>query len=273
MKARRLTSPELVLAAVSVVLLLLPSRLTHPPRLTMLSGFSPFRISASSARHGVEHARDLVRPDSAEELRRRLEFLESENFRLHAKNAEMRARIEALSAARQAAPEPEFALLNADVTLTADTSVWRRSIVVSLGSDDGVVKGLPVVWHDALVGLVEWVGRGESRVLLTTDPSFVAGAVTVPRSDPEGTSLDSRSFGLLRGDTDLCRLDWITGDRPVESGTPVVTTADPRRHLPKGLLLGQVSSVSRTRGPYARIGIEPAVNPHALEFVTILKPR
>jgi len=116
------------------------------------------------------------------------------------------------------------------------------------------------------------VGARTSRVVLTTDPSFVAGAVAVPQIDASGSLLSERDHGVVRGDGVRLRMKWLTADLSVETGTHVLTAEDPLHRVPQGFLLGQVTEVSRGRGPYPEVLVEPSVNAEALEFVTILLP-
>lgn len=262
------------LAAVSCVLLALPGRTTQSARLTLLAALSPARDTALSARHLIDRTSSWASSGgSTVELERQIEFYQAEVLRLQERNAGLQAKLESLAATRVAIPSPEYALIPASVLLTEDSAPWSRSLVIALGSTHGIVEGLPAVWHNCLIGRVAWVGPYMSRIVLLTDPTFKARAVTLPALSPEGTPLGTRDIGVLQGDVEHCRLKWIMGDRTVERGTLVVTVADPRHHIPEGLFLGQVTSTSFGRGPYAYVEVEPTVNPNALEFVTILKPQ
>ncbi len=267
------SSPALWLAAASLALLFLPGRISDSIRLTVLAGLGPIRGTAQSAHRALDRASSQLAGAPEEELRRKLDYLEAEVLRLQELLTQYRARIAALAQTRQVIREPETEILTADIILPAGVSMWRRAIVVSRGSNHGVTPGLPVLWNQSLIGQVAEVAPYTSRISLITDPSFTIGAATLPQMDAEGIPLTTRDVGILQGTTEGCRLKWLTGDRTIEPGTHVVTTADPLHGIPKGLILGQGVEVSRARGPYAQVRVEPLINVHALEFVTILKPK
>ena len=269
MKFVRRPSPALWLAALSLGLFVTPKPVTESVRLSFLGLFKPFRDASFSAQKLLPGRPEI----SNKELQTKLDFYESKNQQMRAGISELQARNEALAGTRLAVPGPEFDFVTADIILTSDTSNWRRSILVALGSEDGIEEGWPVVWHNALVGRILEVGPYTSRVVLTSDPSFKAGAVTVPQLDRNEASLAARDVGVVQGDADHIRLKWLTGDRIIKSGTEVVTTADPLHFLPKNLLIGTVKKVSGGRGPYSEVHLESPVNVHALEFVVILVPK
>jgi hypothetical protein len=124
----------------------------------------------------------------------------------------------------------------ARVLRASDASPMRRSILIDVGADDGIVEGLAVVQGGVLVGFVQRADAHTSRVQLLTDPGAKTAAAI-------RTSDGARATGWLRGgagDTTLLvrNLRAVDGTR-VRDGDPVLTgNADER--VPAGLLIGKV---------------------------------
>jgi len=109
--------------------------------------------------------------------------------------------------------------------------------------------------------------------MLTTDPAFRARAVSVPRT-AEGPLSSERHVGVFSGTGgEEALLKWLSDDATVEEGAYVVTTEDPLNRIPKGLILGRVTGIDRTRGASPRVQVTPIIDPEGLEFVLILKPK
>jgi cell shape-determining protein MreC len=264
---RRRFSP-LPLAGVSIALLLVPSVFSHKARLTVLSVFAPLRHLAASAQ------RTLSLPAPAgetDEARRRNAYLTDLVVKLKAENDKLQAQMEQASNVRRLASGPEVRLLQADVVLPSDSSPWRRSLTVALGTRGGARKGMLVLHNNRLVGRVVEAGPWESRVQLVTDPGFRARAVAVPRTSAAGVSFEQRHVGVYEGTSGSGGLlKWILGDTRVEDGATVLTTEDPANGVPAGLILGRVATVSRGRGPSLSVEVEPLINFRGLETVTLL---
>lgn len=266
---KRRFSP-LPLVGASIVLMLLPSAASQRARLSMLSILEPFQSLGRRA-HGL--VRGLKGSSEAEILRKENEFLRDQVVRLTNDLAKERHRREQASNFRQQVRDPAFRLLHADVVLSADGSPWRKSLLLSLGSRDGVEKGMLVVHNNQLVGRVAEAGPFTSRVQLTTDPGFRAGAVAMPRTYAAGVAFDKRQVGLYKGTAgEQGQIEWLMGDAAVEAGAYILTTEDPANGVPAGLILGRVTAVSTGRGLFARVDVEPLVNFRGLEQVMVLGP-
>ncbi len=268
MSPRRRRFSPLPLAGISIALLLVPTAFSQKARLAVLTVFTPLRRLADSARAALP----LARPSAeAGELRRQNDFYRGQIVKLSAENAKLRGQLEQASRVRSLAPGPPYRLLQADVVLPADSSAWRRSLTIALGTRGGADGGMLVVYHNRLVGRVIEAGPWESRVQLVTDSGFRARAVAVPRTYTEGIAFEQRHVGVYEGTSGSGGvLKWITGDTPVEDGAYVLTTEDPANGVPAGLILGRVSAVHTGRGAYTRVEVEPALNFRGLEHVTLL---
>lgn len=144
-----------------------------------------------------------------------------------------------------------------------DPSVWNSSFIVDVGSEDGVQVDSPVISEQGLVGRVIEVSKGNSRVLLASDPdSSVAGLDDRSRVTGivQGTGRNQLRFGYVSAAEDVQKDDVI-----VSSGLGGV--------FPKGYRLGTVvRKGDAENGLMADIVLAPAVDFASLDYVFILPP-
>ncbi len=267
MSPRRRRFSPVPLAGLSLALLALPPAVSHKARLTALSAFAPLR---GLARAAVEAVGRWIPPAEDAELRRQNDLLQGRLAALADENARLRAGLEQASNIRALTGRGDDRLLQADVVLPADSSAWKRSLTVALGTRGGARKGMPVLYHNRLVGCVAEAGPWESRVQLVTDPGFRARAATAPAARPQGAPPDRRQIGIYEGTSGGGILKWLTSNTLVGKGTIVVTTEDPANGIPAGLVLGRVASASSGRGRSLHVEVEPVLNFRGLDQVTLL---
>jgi rod shape-determining protein MreC len=156
----------------------------------------------------------------------------------------------------------DLALVPADV-IGADPDPTMRALILNVGSEDGIVRGDPVIVNDGvLVGKIERVSPGRSTVLLPTDPR---SAIAVRAADhPEAD-------GVAQGEKGLAvNMILIPQHAAIRIGEPIVTTGRENR-VPAGLLLGEVESVTAVPSdPFMSAAILPAVDPSALTKVAVI---
>jgi len=196
--------------------------------------------------------------------------LRAENERLTLENVQLR---EAAFQAQQAAKLTELATTlsfeSVPATVIArDPSNILATIVLGVGTDQGVKVGHVVLSQQGLVGRVSEVGANYAKVLLITDPSHTLSALV------EG----SRATGIVRGQYgDSLIMDWILQTETVKVGDTVVTAGlglgDQVRSLyPKGLVVGRVLQLQNAEAAaYKRAIIAPAVDLRKLENVLVVK--
>lgn len=276
------------LAAAAILLMAAGREAAGRVRSAFALALVPFRTSAAWTDRLADA---LSGPDAPpDELERRVDYYRRKNQGLHVRLSETEARLAEVSGAREVVRERTTRLLPAAVVLTADGSAWRRSITATRGTSDGVVPGQLVLWEKHLVGRVAEASPWTCRIQLVTDPAFKVGAVTVPRypqappspfdearSPREGlrgagpNALSGRDTGVYEGCGDRAGiLKWLAGETTAEESAIVVTTPDPSTGLPGGLLLGRVTGVSRSRGPFPRVDVQPFLNFRAIESVVIV---
>ena len=142
------------------------------------------------------------------------------------------------------------------VVLADSGSPFRKSVLLNIGSHDGILDGWAVTDGLGLVGRISGVGARSARVLLLTDPASRIPVIVQP----------SGQRALLSGDNGPDpRLDFIESPEDVRPGDRIVTSGD-GGVFPAGLLVGQVV-LSPDIGFRARL----AADYRRLEFLRVLR--
>ena len=137
-------------------------------------------------------------------------------------------------------------------------------IVIDLGENDSLEKGMAVATFDGLVGQVNTFAGGYSDILLTVDrKSYVP--VVVQRNGAQG---------ILRGTGDLERytgeVDYLLRSDEVREGDQLFTSGAGGK-FPAGILAGRIVSVQRENlGLFQKVVVEPAVNFSRLREVFVI---
>ena len=253
------------LAALAMGLMALPSSWTQPPRLLLGSAVA----TAASPAVALGHKFGGSLPP-AQELLMQLELEKSKNLEKDNTIAKLREQVDALNAGRATVKDPRLVFLPATVVLSVDSSQWRRTFVIDKGARHGLKAGQPVLWHNHLLGFVADAGPGSSRIALITDPKVAVGAMAMSRS-AEGAARPSRDLCILEGTgAAAASLKWASSDATAGDGATVVTSPDPARGVPEGLLLGRVTGITRARGPFARPQVQPFVDLRGVDSVHVL---
>ena len=179
--------------------------------------------------------------------------LENENERLR----------EALDAKEEyESLEPLFAKV-----IAKDTGLWFETFTLNKGQNDGVMPNMAVVNADGLIGRINTVGYNYSTVISIIDS----------RSSVASLIGRTRDNGMLQGalqpegsETE-CRMYYLTNLANVKVGDQVFTSGLDSR-FPKGLLIGNVTAVSRSSQSSDKyVSVLPAVNFSSIEEVFILR--
>ncbi|MCY4151758.1 MAG: rod shape-determining protein MreC [Aestuariivita sp.] len=111
-------------------------------------------------------------------------------------------------------------------------SAFRQSVLLNVGSNDGILDGWAVMDGIGLVGRVSGVGETSSRVILLTDATSSIPAIIQP----------SGQTTLINGDNSLApQLKFVEDTSLVRPGDRVVTSSD-GGIFPPNLLIGQVAT-------------------------------
>lgn len=194
-----------------------------------------------------------------------------ENFRLReyqAENEELRRKLNFIQ------ENPTYSYVGADIVergcdvfpcatmVGRDTNPYLRYIIINTGSRDGVALGMPVVTSGAvMVGRVARVSPNLAYVQLINDPQSQIAAMLQ----------QSRITGLLIGTQEgaLIMTD-ILPDEDVQDIDIVITSAAGGL-LPRGLILGQIDTVSYQESDlFQRAVVRPAIDFRRLETVLVI---
>ncbi|PKN97767.1 MAG: rod shape-determining protein MreC [Chloroflexi bacterium HGW-Chloroflexi-5] len=161
--------------------------------------------------------------------------------------------------------KPENKYIAASV-IGRDPSPFMKYIIINHGSDDGIVKGMPVVTQQGLVGKVVAVTATAARVQLITDPGSVINVRL------EQASTDGQVLGSVTGDISLDMINpgvsLIQGDLILTSGLGGAYPAD--------ILIGQVLALeSPDNALFQKASVQPVVdfvNLRAVLIITNFRP-
>ncbi len=252
-----------ILLAASAFLLALPPPIVRPFQRATFTVVAPVdHAVATLASPVVNFVDGLV---NAGRLRDENERLREEIKRLRAESgssAGAAARIDQLERMLQLHESSEIRGVVARVVVPRESNA-DATVLIDVGSRDGIVEGFPVVDPDGLVGVVEEVSFSTSRVRLVIDPRFGAGARLA----------QSRDVGAVVGNgSERLHLKLIDPRVRAQEGEAVVTSgAAGGSSFPPDITIGRVASVRAPEGALeAAIEVEPAVNLSRLEFVRVL---
>ena len=206
----------------------------------------------------------LTAPRDIASLRQRNAELEAEVSELQAQVIQLQQEVgetqiigELLDFSRA---NPENSYMGA-VVIGHDPSPFLQFVIINRGSNDGILRGMPVVTNQGLVGRVDAVIADAARVQLITD---LASNVNVRLQNAE---VDASLIGSVTGELTL---DLIPQDEAVEEGDLVLTSGLGGGY-PPDLIIGQVVNVrSRDFDLFQRAKVQPVVDFNHLQIVLII---
>lgn len=140
------------------------------------------------------------------------------------------------------------------------SGAFVRSLLVGIGSQDGLRKGLAAVSGHGLVGRVAEVGERSARILLITDLNSRIPVML------EG----SRERAVLAGDnSDLPQLLYVGEEVRVQPGERIVTSGDGGA-FPPGLPVGVVVAAPQPAAGDKAWRVQPFVDWSRLEYVRVM---
>ncbi len=192
--------------------------------------------------------------------------------RIYRQNQELRRELQQMKAWKEAALqlEQENARLldlnnvQLDPRLTYVTGVvmadsgspFRQSVLINVGSRDGIVDGWAAMDGLGLVGRISGVGDRTARVVLLTDTSSRIPVTVQP----------SGQRALLIGDNSATPyVDFIEAPDRVRPGDRILTSGD-GGVFPAGLLVGQLA-----QDPGGRMRARLSADYERLEFLRVLR--
>lgn len=140
---------------------------------------------------------------------------------------------------------------------------WYQNITLDKGANDGIVKGMPVINQNGLVGRIRSVSEDSAQVALITDREMAVGVIIQENRDTNGIV-----EGL--GNTNLLRMINIPYYSTIEVND-IVVTSGLSQNYPPGIDIGVVDTISREpSGLLLSATIRPVVNFDRLEEVLII---
>lgn len=152
--------------------------------------------------------------------------------------------------------------------LARTPSAWQNQIIISKGTNAGIVKNSAVVSDQGLVGRVTEVNATNSKVELVTTKNDAANRFAVQLTNDKGETVN----GLITGTSGkFLVMGQITNNAKVKKNTKVVTSGMGGT-TPQGIYVGKVVKVS-TSGDSSntKIYIQPAADMNKLNIVTVAK--
>jgi rod shape-determining protein MreC len=158
----------------------------------------------------------------------------------------------------RARPENTY---RAAAVIGRDPSPFLHYVIINRGSNDGILRGMPVVTDQGLIGRVDAVIADAARVQLITDP---ASSVNVRLQNAE---TEASLVGSVTGDVTL---ELIPQDINIQPGDLVLTSGLGGGY-PPDLIIGQVVNVrSRDFDLFQQATVQPVVDFNRLEIVLII---
>src|ERR1051325_988010 len=206
----------------------------------------------------------LTAPRDIAALRQRNTELESEVSELQAQVIQLQQQVgqtqilASLVDFARANPENQY---KAAAVIGRDPSPFLQYVIINRGSNDGILRGMPVVTDQGLVGRVDAVIADAARIQLITDP---ASKVNVRLQNAEEDAVLS---GSVTGDVTL---DQIPQDTALQRGDLVLTSGLGGGY-PPDLIIGQVVNVrARDFDLFQQATVQPVVDFNRLEIVLVI---
>ena len=120
-------------------------------------------------------------------------------------------------------------------------SPFLQTLFINKGRKDGLVRGMPVLQPDGLVGRLEKTSDHYAQVILLNDPGFAVDCL----------SQRSRVRGVLTGHPDgFCQVKYVARTEDIQTGDIMITSGLDQL-FPKGIILGRVKRVvSQVKGNF-----------------------
>jgi len=206
----------------------------------------------------------LTAPRDIASLRQRNSELEGEVAELQAQVIQLQQEVgetqilAALVDFIRVRPENRY---QAAAVIGRDPSPFLHYIIINLGSNEGILRGMPVVTDQGLIGRVDAVIADAARVQLITDPS---SSINVRL---QNAKTEASLVGSVTGDVTL---QLIPQDINVQSGDLVLTSGLGGGY-PPDLIIGQVVNVrSRDFDLFQQATVQPVVDFNRLEIVLVI---
>jgi rod shape-determining protein MreC len=206
----------------------------------------------------------LTVPRDVAALRQHNAELEAEISRLQAQVIELQnkvAQTDTLAALVDFSRSNPTNTYKAAAVIGRDPSPFLQYVIINRGSNDGILRGMPVVTNQGLVGRVDAVIGGASRVQLITDPSSLVSVFL------QNSGADAIMKGSVSGELTL---EMLSQDVKIEAGD-VALTSGLGGEYPPDLLIGQINNVRKRESDlFQEAIVQPIVDFSRLEIVLVI---
>lgn len=142
------------------------------------------------------------------------------------------------------------------IVMADSGSPFRQSVLINVGSNDGIQDGWAAMDGLGLVGRISGVGEKTSRVILLTDTSSRIPAVIQPSGQRAFVSGDNSAAPVI---------DFLENRNLARPGDRIFTSGDAGL-LPPDLLIGQLA-----QDPNKRLRVRLSADFERLEFLQVLR--
>jgi len=150
---------------------------------------------------------------------------------------------------------------SAATVIGRDPSPFLRYLIIDKGSNDGIVKGMPVITDQGLVGRIDAVISSASRVQLITDTNAVVN-IRLEKAEKDAVMLGSPSGDLS--------IDLLSQEVIVQPGD-VLLTSGISGGYPADIIVGQVLSVKKKDSDLFQLAtVQPIVDFTRLKLVMVI---
>lgn len=159
---------------------------------------------------------------------------------------------------------PQYQLVTGAV-ISRDYGTWSNTMIIDIGTSDGIAKDMAVIAPTGVVGFISDVYPHSARVQLLTDPRTSIGAI-VQRPESRVSSV-VRGNGSVPTEPQFVNIakdaDILEGDTLVTSGFGSI--------YPKGLFIGTIVSIHQNGNDFVKYAtIRPSVDFSKLEEVFVI---
>ena len=150
--------------------------------------------------------------------------------------------------------EIDFKFVTSKIISRSNLS-YTRSVILTSGKNDGIVKGSPVIYKNSLLGYINQVGNISSRLISITDALVKIPSVII-----------EKDFKIIVSGNNNKYLEILNYDElsPIKEGDRVFTSGDGNMY-PENLFVGTIMKKSS-----GDLIIVPSVDINNLNYVYIL---
>jgi rod shape-determining protein MreC len=179
-----------------------------------------------------------------------------------ANDEELKSENDSLRALLNLSKRDDIVLIGANV-VGAEPSASSRAVTIDRGSLGGISRGDAVVFGDGImIGKIENVAPARATVLLTVDPKCAVSALVAGHPEASGVATGDRGL--------VIKFAMIPMNAAFETGDEIITSGE-EENIPRGLVLGNVDSVSRSPSePFSSATVVPSYDQNSLTVVAVV---